>query len=149
MRAQSKPRNVIFVPIAHPGCRRHTKVCKAGVVARYGELAPRILPRPSSAPAGDKPQHYIPPSPPLWIPAFAGMTNWVIRGIPRHYRSRVTSFSYQSLIPVVAGTPRYAKLELWLGMANWHRPHSSGFRRRIGVRGVLSPERRSGVAVWT
>ena len=41
----------------------------------YGELTPRILPRPTSAPAGDKPPHYISPSPPLWIPAFAGMTN--------------------------------------------------------------------------
>ena len=38
-------------------------------MAWYGELAPRILPRPSSAPAGDKPPHYIPLSPPLWIPA--------------------------------------------------------------------------------
>ena len=29
----------------------------------------------SAAPkAGDKPQRYKPPSPPLWIPAFAGMT---------------------------------------------------------------------------
>ena len=27
--------------------------------------------------------------------------------------------------------------------------HDSGFRYRIGVRGVLLPERRSGVAVWT
>ena len=25
--------------------------------------------------AGDKPQRYNPLSPPLWIPAFAGMTN--------------------------------------------------------------------------
>ena len=40
--------------------------------------------RPSSTPAGDKPPHYIPLSPPLWIPApyrgsgcaFAGKTKW-------------------------------------------------------------------------
>ena len=85
-----------------------------------------------------------------WIPAFAGMTGNDELGVPgttsagaaafRHTRGRVTSFSYQSLMPAGAGTPRYE---------NWHRPHPSGFRRRIGVRGVLSPERRSGVAVWT
>ena len=28
--------------------------------------------------------------------------------------------SYQSLIPASAGTPRCQKLELWLGLANWH-----------------------------
>ena len=28
--------------------------------------------------------------------------------------------SYQSLMPAGAGTPRYEKLELWLGAANWH-----------------------------
>ena len=28
-------------------------------MAWYSESAPRILPRPSSAPAGDKPPHYI------------------------------------------------------------------------------------------
>ena len=62
----------------------------------YGEFAPRILPRPSSAPAGDKPlasrslrPHHIPLSPPLWIPAFAGMTIRKIDGIPRHNRSGV------------------------------------------------------------
>ena len=38
-------------------------------------MAPGILPGPSSTPAGDKPPHYISPSPPLWIPAFAGMTH--------------------------------------------------------------------------
>ena len=27
--------------------------------------------------------------------------------------------------------------------------HACGFRYRIGVRGVLLPERRGGVAVWT
>ena len=51
----------------------------------------------------------------------AGMTIREIRGIPRHYQSRVASFSYQSLMPAGAGTPRYEKLELWLGTANWHR----------------------------
>ena len=107
-----------------------------GVVVWYGESARWVLPRPSSAPAGDKSlasrslrPHYIPPSPPLWIPAFAGMTIGKIDGIPRHYRSRVTSsrigvrdmLSDQSLMPAGAGTPRYEKLELWLGTANWHR----------------------------
>ena len=32
--------------------------------------------------------------------------------------------SYQSLMPVGAGTPRYEKPELWLSTANWH----GGFR---------------------
>ena len=50
---------------------------------------------PPSAPAGDKPPHYIPLSPPLWIPAFAGMTIRKIDGIPRHNRSGVGAFSYQ------------------------------------------------------
>ena len=29
-------------------------------------------------------------------------------------------FSYQSLMPAAAGTPRYEKPELWFGTANWH-----------------------------
>ena len=29
--------------------------------------------------------------------------------------------SYQSLMPVVAGTPRCEMLELWLGTASWRR----------------------------
>ena len=29
-------------------------------------------------------------------------------------------FSYQSLMPAGAGTPRYEKLELWLGTEKWH-----------------------------
>ena len=32
-----------------------------------------------------------------------------------------SAFSYQSLIPAVAGTRRCEKLELWLGTANSHR----------------------------
>ena len=43
-------------------------------------------------------------TPPLWIPAFAGMTKG----------SRVTPFSYQSLMPAGAGTSRYARLGCWL-----------------------------------
>ena len=55
-----------------------------------------------------------------WIPAFAGMTNGEAVEC-RHTRGRVTSLSYQSLIPVGTGTPRYEKPELWLGTANWRR----------------------------
>ena len=36
--------------------------------------------------AGDKPQRYNPLSPPLWIPAFAGMTNWGAGTI--HFRTK-------------------------------------------------------------
>ena len=55
----------------------------------YSELAQWILPGPTPTPAGDKPPHYISPSPPLWIPAFAGMTMRKIDGIRRHNRSGV------------------------------------------------------------
>ena len=55
-----------FVRIANAGCCGYTKVGKAGVVVWYGESAQRILPRPTPAPAGDKPlasrslrPHYI------------------------------------------------------------------------------------------
>ena len=37
-----------------------------------------------------------------------------------HSRGRVRSFSYQSLMPACAGTPRYEKPESWVGSANWH-----------------------------
>ena len=40
------------------GWRAHSRT-KARVVAWYSELVRRFLPRPSSAPAGDKPPHYI------------------------------------------------------------------------------------------
>ena len=73
------------MPIAHAGGGRHTKVRKAGVVAWYGELERRILPRPPPTPAGGKPPHYIPLSPTLWIPAGAGMTN---EGPERRVRER-------------------------------------------------------------
>ena len=33
--------------------------------------------------------------------------------------NRVGAFSYQSLMPAGAGTPRYEKRELWFGTANW------------------------------
>ena len=59
MRALSGSSNTIFVPIAHAGGRRHTKVGTAGVVARYSESARRILPLPTPTPAGDKPPRYI------------------------------------------------------------------------------------------
>ena len=82
-------------------------------MARYGELARRILPRPSSAPAGDNPlasrslrPHYIPLSPPLWIPAFAGMTVREIRGIPRHNQQTSNTI----FVPIAhAGRGRHTK----------------------------------------
>ena len=54
-----KPRNSSFVPIAHAGCRRHTKVEKLELCFWFSELARRILPRPTPTPAGDKPPRYI------------------------------------------------------------------------------------------
>ena len=65
---------------------------------------------PPSAPAGDKPPHYIPLSPPLWIPAFAGMTIRKIDGTPRHNRSGVRGI----FVPM---TNRGAGLTIWVGGA--------------------------------
>ena len=47
------------------------------------------------------------------------MTIREIRGTPRHYRNHETSFSYQSLIPAAAGTPRCEKPELSFGTGSW------------------------------
>ena len=106
-----------------------------------GELAPRILPLPSSAPAGDKPlasrslrPRYIglgeivadfstdvlPRGIRAWIPASAGKTIAGIGGFRSHDPRRVRSFSYQLLIPACAGTPRNDKPASWVGSANWH-----------------------------
>ena len=73
----------IFIAIAHAGwCSAHPRSHeKSGVpaCAWYGELGKRPDSGPRrgtspSAPAGDKPPHYISSrSPPLWIPAFAGI----------------------------------------------------------------------------
>ena len=47
-------------------CRhRHSKVSRAGFVARYSEWARWILLRPTPTPAGDKPPRYISPPRPL------------------------------------------------------------------------------------
>ncbi len=48
----------VFIAIAHAGWCRHTKVSKLGALVGGRVLA--SLPQPA---------------PPLWIPAFAGMTN--------------------------------------------------------------------------
>ena len=80
----------------------------------------RILPLPVPTPAGDKPPRYIglgevvadfsidvlPRGIRAWIPASAGMTIAGFGGFRSHGTRRLKSFSYQSLIPVVAGTPR-------------------------------------------
>ena len=61
-----------------------------------------------------------------WIPAFAGMTNWGAGTTSagavasRHNRSGVGAFSYQSLMPASAGTPRYENPELRFRRANSH-----------------------------
>ena len=41
-------------------------------------------------------------------------------------------FSYQSLMPAAAGTPRYEKPELWFGTANWHGGFCHAPRRPSG-----------------
>ena len=43
-----------------------------------------------------------------------------MKGLAGTLASRLSAFSYQSLIPAGAGTPRYENPELWLGTANWH-----------------------------
>ena len=75
-------------------------------MAWYCEFARRVLPRPTPTPAGDKPPHYISQSPPLWIPAFAGMDEFA-DGSP---------FSSQSLMPASAGTP-LSPSGIWLTRA--------------------------------
>ena len=53
---------------------------KAGDAVWYSELARRVLQRHTPTPAGDKPPRYIPLSPPLWIPAFAGVSVLDVKG---------------------------------------------------------------------
>ena len=116
-------------------------------MACYSELARWVCharPRPqrgtSPSPREVFDRTTFPHPHPLWIPAFAGMTIRKISGTPKHFRNRATSsrigvrdmLSCQSLMPVVAGTPRYEKLELWVGTSDWHggfcqaRPRPSG-----------------------
>ena len=51
-----------------------------------------------------------------WIPAFAGMTNGGVRWRTRQPFKRIfVTIAHAGR----AGTPRYEKLELWLGTASW------------------------------
>ena len=126
----------MFVPIAHPGCRRHTKESKSrscDLVRRVG-AADSATPHPDPS-GGQAPRlalsstalHFPIPAP--WILACAGMTN----GGPGttsggavecgHTRCHVTSsrigvrdmLSYQSLMPAGAGTRRYENRGLVAG----------------------------------
>ena len=98
-----------FVPIAHAGCRRHTQ----GMKMRPGRWKGLGL---------------FGATPPLWIPApYRGTGHASDRRNDKFARVPPTRthdgkrlFSYQSLMPVGAGTPKYEKPELWLGPANWH-----------------------------
>ncbi len=49
----------IFVPIAHPGWRRHTKVSKLGALVDGRVQVSSVPPHPTPPLAGDKPQRYI------------------------------------------------------------------------------------------
>ena len=57
---------------------------------------------------------------PLWIPAPYRGTGHAFDRRNDEFGGGNHSFSYQSLMPAGAGTPRYEKPELWLGTANWH-----------------------------
>ena len=141
--ALSKPRNIIFVPIAHQGYRRHAQGIKMGLIGR-NIFVWRMRPH---HPFGFR------PSPELRMGAGTTSGGAVECG---HTRGRVTSSRIRVRTcsrtnrssRASAGTPRYEKLELWLGTANWHSglchapprpqqgtsPHATGF--------WLSPERR-------
>ncbi len=78
----------------------------------------------SLMPAGaGTPRYEIWRHPPLpsWIPDFAIMTIASTGGFRIHVARRVTSISYQSLIPTVAGIPRDENPELPFRAANSHR----------------------------
>ena len=81
-------------------------------------------PRPTPAPAGDKPPHYIL----LFWPStmglqFGGVRRWGA-GIEVDWRAHPGSesgdmLSYESQMPAAAGTRRSEKPELWSGKARW------------------------------
>ena len=113
---------------AHPGSESRTRFhsnrwCRqgparqgmknrtCGLVRRVG-AADYATPQPDPS-GGRAPALHFP------IPAHPGFRE--SRGIPRHYGNHETSFSYQSLMPAGAGTPRYEKQGLWFGTADWHR----------------------------
>ena len=110
-------------------------------MAWYGELAPGILPHATPTLAGDKPlasrslrPRYIglgevvadfstdvlPRGIRAWIAASAGKTSAGFGGFRSHAQRRVKSFSYQSLMPACAGTPRYENSELRFYAATLH-----------------------------
>ena len=103
-------------------------------MACYGELAPRILPRPSSAPAGDKLPHYIPLPPTPLDSGLRRNDRWdagtTSAGAVEcgHTGGRVTSsrigvrdmLSYQSLVPAGAGTSGCEDPESWFSTVNRH-----------------------------
>ena len=114
---------------AHQG----VKSWSCGLIRRIGtadSATPLLRPSGGQAPA----LHFLIPPSPIGL-RLGRIRRWRV-GIEVDWRAvafgqsrgHVTSFSYQSLIPVATGTPRYE---------NWHRPHPSGFRRRIGVRGCF------------
>ena len=104
----------------------------------YSESARWILLRPTPTPAGDKPPRY-------GIPAVAGTTRPIgatgTHGCDGSNLSRIgvrDMLSYQSLMPAASGTPRYERGlvvgRVWVSLVP---PLPSGFRPRIGVRGML------------
>ena len=79
---------------------------------------------------------------PFWIPAFAGMTIRKIDGIPRHNRSGVGAFSYQSLMPgsgsrTCLHSNRLCRLgPAHQGMKSW----CCGLVRRVGPADSATPQ---------
>ena len=72
---QRLPQTIIFVPITHGRLAPAHQGMKTRSCHSYAANSHRgFCHAPPPAPAGDKPPRYISPSPPLWIPAFAGMT---------------------------------------------------------------------------
>ena len=106
--SQSKPRNVIFVPITHPGWAGTPRYENRGTGWRALRTVPRYLGWvPDRRGAGDKPRATF-----LFFRLRTTMSGKKLAG---------WLFSYQSPIPAGAGTPRYEKPELRVQAANSHR----------------------------
>ena len=95
---------------AHQGMKSRS----CGLVQRIG-AADSATPHPDPS-GGQAPALHSP----LPTPLDSGLRRNDGRGVAGALESRLSAFSYQSLIPAGAGTPRCEKLELWLGTANWH-----------------------------
>ena len=93
-----------FVPIAHAGWCRHTKVEKLGALVD-GRVQVSSVPRTPPL-AGDKPQRYI------FLATLAVVVRATVVGVAG--RRRGSFIPPGTCVPIGAGTPRYANWMHWL-----------------------------------